>query len=220
MSIDEIDDERVRSLVNEFLDLGDLGKPFTERELRTPWGSRGACSIASGAFAIYVRNRGLEAWRPSAHTARPRTRDGYHYERPQLTPETFGLVDRLNRGFPTHYWTCIEVEGLIWGIDLTAAQYGYAGPLARMCSAFEPQVWAQRLIWRPQVAEAISEQQLIANRVAAGASDIGLNTRLCQMWRHPDGRMRYATWFPMHEDNMYLHPHDPDGLLAARRTAA
>jgi hypothetical protein len=218
--LDQIDDAAVRALVTDFMDRGGYGarmNPWPASELALPWYARGQCVSASDALVAFAVQAGFRAWRPVGYRLRsPIDRYGYwDCEREcEITPEAFGYTDRLNRGYPSHYWACIEHDGHIWGIDLTAAQYGYSGPLAKSCPSVRPELWAQDRIWQPQLPKPLTVEDIIANRRAAGIDPYALNPVMVQLWDHPDGRMRYARSYSLDDDNVSLDPpRDADFLL-------
>jgi hypothetical protein len=189
MAVSEIDDPVVHDLVASFIDTGRISD-WPVRDLLHPAGAAGQCVRAADALAWAASRAGLTAWRPAAYGSRaPIDRYGYWDAggECEVTPETFGYTDRLNRGHVSHYWTCIQRAGRIWGVDLTAAQYGYAGPLARVCSASDEDAWAQRRIWRPQLRPSITFEQVVANRIEAGINEYALNECMVKVWLRADG---------------------------------
>jgi hypothetical protein len=213
MRVDQIDDKAVRELVERAL---------ADRRIEgieQPWEARGRCVVVADYLAQLAREAGFAAWRPSAYRCRARL-DGWGYwsaeSEVEVTPEAFGYTDRLNRGYPSHYWACIERAGRIWGVDLTASQYGYSGPLVRVCEAADPELWAQQRIWAPQLPAPLDYEDIAANRIKAGVNAYAQNPGMVQLWQHPDGLMRYARSYAMDEFNVrtWLAP-DPDLLLDA-----
>lgn len=79
-------------------------------ELRDPKIANGLCHTLAKSFANFMTKHGYEAWLPKYGTG---------------TPEEFGYTDRAIEGHAGHYWTYIKSGDDTYGVDWTAAQYGY-----------------------------------------------------------------------------------------------
>ncbi len=222
ISISQIDDDAVREIIELYLAEGGYGarmNPWPASELLMPWHARGQCVAAADALAHFAIKAGFDAWRPNGWRSRISVDAHGHPsdEGCELTPETFGYTDRLNRGYPAHYWACIQHGGQIWGVDLTATQYGYQGPVVRVCTASNPEIWAQRRIWQPQIPPALNFDDIVCNRIRVGIDEYALNAGMVQIWDHPDGTLRYARSYAIDcPDQLQTSlTADPDLLLEA-----
>ncbi len=81
-----------------------------------------------------------------------------------------------------------------------------------------PQIWAQRRIWRPQVLPSIDVETVTANRLAAGASEYALNCSMVQIWQKDDQTLRYALGWAIEPESLMdeMPENDPDYLLEGR----
>lgn len=72
--------------------------------------ANGLCHTLALSFQDFAEKNGFKAWLPKKGTG---------------TPEAFGYDDRSITGHAGHYWTYVETDDGTYGVDWTAAQYGY-----------------------------------------------------------------------------------------------
>ncbi len=83
--------------------------PTAWADLQTAEGAHGRCYELAEEFAQYCQERGLNAT----------TSDG-------TGPEDFGYHDRTIPGLDSHHWTWVTTPEGEFGVDWTAAQFGYS----------------------------------------------------------------------------------------------
>lgn len=83
---------------------------ITVDDLKDPKIANGLCHTLALSFADFARQHGHEAWLPKYGTG---------------TPEAFGYTDRKIKGPIGHYWAYVKIGNETYGVDWTAAQFGY-----------------------------------------------------------------------------------------------
>jgi hypothetical protein len=169
--------DNLRPLVERFIAAGCMTSAGST-DISHPSQVWGECWRLADALRECLLDAGLDAWLPLGSGAPG-------YSGPQ--PEALGYTDRLNEGCENHYWTCVRLDGRVWAIDLSAAQYGYPGPVAAVGDGSE--LWAQEGEVDPQPRLTLA--QISANREAAGFDPELLDPRQCDVWIDPQG-LRHA----------------------------
>lgn len=77
-------------------------------EMRNPERAKGMCNYVAKEFVKAAQDRGFEAWLSEKGS----------------TADEFGYTDRTIPGYDAHWWAIVK-DNEIYGIDFTAAQYGY-----------------------------------------------------------------------------------------------
>jgi hypothetical protein len=182
IALDEIADPLVRESVLSFVADGCPSRCGII-DVHSPQQTYGQCHKVSEALAACLRAAGVNAWLPLGSSE-----VGWYGPQPEL----LGYHDRLNVGCSNHYWTVAATPLGVWAIDLTAAQYGYAGPLAYAGDGTE--LWAAQ----DEVAtlRRLSPDQVRANRLAAGLAEHLLDADALDVHVDAQGRVSVCDQLP------------------------
>lgn len=152
-----------------------------------PAGSFGQCNDWACMLVRRLRTRKRDEWADrmdaglddQTHLVSAETVHCQDWSQPRA--ENLGMTDRLNMGCVTHYWAVVHTQTHVWAIDLSAAQYGYSGPMVRWCEAGQEPDWAA-----PRArGEQVSLETLAANRRQAGVPEQLRDAAECDVWRDP-----------------------------------
>ncbi|MBA3757044.1 MAG: hypothetical protein H0X02_12840, partial [Nitrosomonas sp.] len=116
-------DPELDTLIDRFMEeeyeylCGGEQDPKNHMDYRKPEDAAGECYEVSVYFADWMNNFGMKSWVSGD------IKDNNDWS--LNTPEGFGYTDRAVPGYSNHHWVIVETSNGTYGIDFTAAQYGY-----------------------------------------------------------------------------------------------
>lgn len=143
-----------------------------EARINHPGRAFGQCYDLASDLSFDLARAGIDAKVVSSHSWDPQ-------------PEALGMTDRLNAGCDNHYWTYAKSAGLQWAVDMSATQYGYAGPVAALAPIDERPTWASPV----DAVKALDGADLLQNRIDAGIPDEYLDPEAFDVWLDPSGEL-------------------------------